>query len=198
MGSKSFIYNIDGKNLRYETAYYATMKKISVGLFILTIFVIGMVSNSSVIASNYQSDIVKQVTADVFDRSNWWWGEVEVLSIDSTSHSYQPRPAIDSEGNIHLVWHDSTDILGSGAGYDIFYKKWDVITETWGTTEIVSTESTSDGAAPSIVIDTEDNLHVIWHDDTDILGSGADCDIVYQQVYGGQLRLFRPRVQVTL
>jgi len=180
LGSKSFIYNIDGKNLRYETAYYATMKKISVGLFILTIFVIGMVSNSSVIASNYQSDIVKQVTADVFDRSNWWWGEVEVLSIDSTSHSYQPRPAIDSEGNIHLVWHDSTDILGSGAGYDIFYKKWDVITETWGTTEIVSTESTSDGAAPSIVIDTEDNLHVIWHDDTDILGSGADCDIVYK------------------
>ena len=101
------------------------MKKISASLFIITIFVIGIVSNSSDIVANNCIDFNNQIETEDIDISNWWWDEMQVLSDESTAHSYQPRPAIDSEGNIHLVWHDATDILGSGPDYDIFYRKWD-------------------------------------------------------------------------
>jgi len=156
------------------------MKKISASLFIITIFVIGIVSNSSTISSNNHAGSSNQIESEYFDISNWWWDEMQVLSDESTAHSYQPRPAIDTEGNIHLVWHDATDILVSGSDYDIFYKKWDVNTETWGATELLSTESTSESSEPSIVIDSEDNLHIVWQDNTDILSCGTDWDIFYK------------------
>ncbi|MHA1347049.1 MAG: hypothetical protein ACTSVO_13440 [Candidatus Heimdallarchaeaceae archaeon] len=156
------------------------MKKTSLSLFIITIFVIGIASNSSDIYANSCIDFKNKTETEEFGISNWWWDEMQVLSDESTAHSYQPRPAIDSEGNIHLVWHDATDILGSGSDYDIFYKKWDVNTETWGSTELLSTESTSGSDEPSIAIDSDDNLHVVWHDNTDILSCGTDWDIFYK------------------
>ncbi len=180
-----FYLDFHGINLILQTTYHTNMKKVNSSLFIIIIFVLGIVSNCSIIAANDQPIIVNQSEIDDFDRSNWWWDEVEVLSDESTGYSYQPRPAIDSEGNIHLVWHDVTDILSSGTDFDIFYKRWDVNTETWGATEIVSTESTSDSAGPSIVIDSEDNLHVVWHDETDILGSGTAWDIFYKMLNAG-------------
>ena len=75
------------------------------------------------------------------DRYTWKWTPTEVVSTESTDNSNIPSLAVDSEGNIHIAWLDHTDYAGSGADYDIFYKRWEVSNSSWTTTEVVSTES---------------------------------------------------------
>ena len=109
------------------------------------------------------------------------WSITEVVSIDSTSmDTYEPRIAVDSMGNIHILWQDDTDILGSGSDTDIFYRFWNSSSHSWGSTELVSTESTGSSDYPSIAVDCYDKVHVCWPDITDILGAGTDRDIFYK------------------
>jgi len=91
---------------------------------------------------------------------------MEVISTESTSTSSNPCIASDSNDSLYIVWQDSTDYNGAGIDSDIFYKKWDALTESWTTTGIISTESTSTSNFPSLVIDKRDNIHVAWEDDT--------------------------------
>jgi len=51
----------------------------------------------------------------------------------------------------------------------------------WGTIEVVSTDSTSWSANPSLAVDELGNIHVVWDDATDYGSSGGDNDIFYKQ-----------------
>ncbi|MHA1826623.1 MAG: hypothetical protein ACTSUA_08185, partial [Candidatus Heimdallarchaeota archaeon] len=44
-----------------------------------------------------------------------------VLSPSGTFGSTDPRIAADELGNVHIIWKDKTNILGSGSDIDIFY-----------------------------------------------------------------------------
>ena len=117
----------------------------------------------------------------VYSATTQTWSNLKVVSTESTAGSYTPNIAIDSKDNVHVVWYDTTDYGGSGVDGDIFYKMFDSNTKTWGTTIVVSTDSTSDSAKPKIAIDTQNNVHVVWEDYTDYAGSGgADYDIFYK------------------
>ncbi|MDH5645006.1 MAG: hypothetical protein OEZ01_03310, partial [Candidatus Heimdallarchaeota archaeon] len=116
-----------------------------------------------------------------FDRSTSTWGSAVVISSESTSGSFSPNMVVDNQNNIHIVWHDYTDYDGSGGDGDIFYKKYDYSTSTWGTTVIVSTESGDASQIPVIDIDSNGNLHVVWSDYTDYNGVGTDIDIFYKK-----------------
>ena len=109
------------------------------------------------------------------------WTTTEVASTESTSGSYSPTIAVDGAGNAHVAWYDYTDYGGSGTDVDIFYKRWDATSNTWTTTEVVSTESTDDSRNPSIAVDGAGNAHVAWYDYTDYGGSGTDVDILYKR-----------------
>lgn len=116
------------------------------------------------------------------DLSSWWWTPVELISESSTISAYYPAIACDSENNVHIVWDDlTTDLGGSGADKDIFYVQYDAQTESWLPLEVVSTESTGGSYSAEIDIDSENNVHVIWSDITDILGAGTDSDVFYKQ-----------------
>ncbi len=52
------------------------------------------------------------------------WTSTEVVSTESTSHSYNPSLALDAEGDIHIAWYDWTDYAGCGSDADIFYKQF--------------------------------------------------------------------------
>ncbi len=157
------------------------MKKLLTSIIIISTIIFGSFSNSGIIASNLPSTNSSQLITDSINRSSWWWTETEVISTESTGNSYSLEMATDSEDNIHVVWYDQTDYLGCGIDNDIFYKKWDTVTKTWSTAEVVSTESTGSSNIPSLTIDSEDNIHVVWHDQTDYLGSGGtDYDIFYK------------------
>jgi len=103
------------------------------------------------------------------------WSDTKVVSTESTGMAYNPSVAIDSNENVHVVWRDATDYLGSGTDYDIFYKYWDYSFQNWSTTELVSTESTGFSSIPSIVIDSAENIHIVWSDKSD-----GDYDIRYR------------------
>jgi hypothetical protein len=97
------------------------------------------------------------------------WDPIEVVSTQSTATSYYPTIAVDGSGNIHVAWYDYTNYGGSGPDIDIFYKRWNVITESWTTTEVVSTVSTSSSYSPALAVDTKGNVHIVWSDSTDYM-----------------------------
>ncbi len=133
----------------------------------------------------YSSDDVLIAGTDIdifykkYDYSTKTWNDLELVSTESTAHSQRPYIAVDDENTAHVVWYDTTNILGSGADADIFYKQR--TSSGWGAVEIVSTESTDSSYLPSMVVDSNGVIHVSWEDSTDYLGCGnLDSDIFYK------------------
>jgi multiple sugar transport system substrate-binding protein len=113
------------------------------------------------------------------------WTYTAVVSTESTSDSHYPSLAVDSSGNVHIAWEDDTDYAGSGTDADIFYKRFEVGVG-WTATEVVSTNSTSGSACPSLAIDSSGNIHIAWHDWTNYGGAGpGESDIFYKRFEAG-------------
>ena len=110
------------------------------------------------------------------------WTTTEVVSTESTGDSYDPTIAVDDTGSVHIAWNDATNYGGSGTDRDIFYKLWNATSNTWTTTEVVSTESTGDSYHPTIAVDGVGNAHIVWRDLTDYSGAGTDYDIFYKRL----------------
>ncbi len=82
------------------------------------------------------------------------------LTFDSR-FSRVPTIAIDSNNNVHITWHDWRD-----GNYEIYYTKLD----NDGNTLVDDRRLTFDGAfstAPSIAIDSNNNVHITWEDERD-------------------------------
>jgi hypothetical protein len=73
--------------------------------------------------------------------------------------SWTPAIAIDSSDNIHVVWHDN-----STAYTDIFYLKSTDGGATWSSKRL--TFNSSDSFSPSIAVDSNNHIHVVWDDFT--------------------------------
>lgn len=108
------------------------------------------------------------------------WSELEIVSAESTANSYDPKLESDQNGDVHVVWDDLTEYSGEGSDLDIFYKKLDSTLDSWGITEVVSTESTSSSTHPNPIIDRNGFVFVAWYDSTDIDGVGSDFDIFFK------------------
>ncbi|MCG3216851.1 MAG: hypothetical protein KAS63_09025 [Candidatus Heimdallarchaeota archaeon] len=110
------------------------------------------------------------------------WSNLETVSTESTALSNNPSIAVDQNGNTHVSWHDQTDILSAGPDGDVFYKRR-TPDGTWTSTELVSTDSTSNLQQISIAIDNQGNPSITWSDNTDVgdLG-GTDYDIFYNNL----------------
>ncbi|MEM3002136.1 MAG: choice-of-anchor D domain-containing protein, partial [Candidatus Nitrosocaldus sp.] len=75
-------------------------------------------------------------------------------------NSESPSVAIDSANNIHVVWHDNTP-----GNYEIYYKKSTDGGNTWSADQrLTYTSGVSNN--PMIAIDSANNIHVVWHDNT--------------------------------
>ena len=122
----------------------------------------------------------RDIFYNVYDEGTDTWKGMTLVSEDSSSVSVEPCLAVDSKNYVHLVWTDSTDILGAGSDYDIFYKKLLSSFSIWSSTQVVSEESTDNSRDGSMCIDSEDSIHVVWYDETDYLSSGFDLDIFYK------------------
>ena len=70
--------------------------------------------------------------------------------------------AVDSKNNIHVVWEDHMDLNGNGVDSDIFYKMFNSTTLTWGVASVISNGSDEASYVPQILIDSNDNMMVIW------------------------------------
>jgi len=108
------------------------------------------------------------------------WGPVEVVSTESNESTYCPELALDSAGNIHVVWADDSNLNNSGTDRDIFYKYRNSTSKTWSGLKLISNESDGYSIDPSIKVDENGNVHIVWCDDTNFTGCGTDQDIFYR------------------
>lgn len=83
--------------------------------------------------------------------------------------SQEPAIAIDSNGTTHVVWQDTTPSV-----YEVFYacKPSD---GSWSAPIIISPDGAFPSQYPDIAIDGDDNLHVVWQEETAL----ATTDIYY-------------------
>ncbi len=144
-------------------------------LMLLMIIPISSLTNSTIYDNMTEQSVIEK------DFSSWWWEPLELITPEFDTHNYISNLAIDKDNNIHTITYSSDDILLAGTDIDVFYKKYDYSTKTWGEMELVSTESTAHSQRPCIAVDHENTVHVVWYDSTNILGAGADADIFYKQ-----------------
>ena len=92
-----------------------------------------------------------------------WAAPVRISTYDGMADydQYEPSIAVDSSDYIHVVW----DSLATGYTdyYQIWYAKY---TTSWVTPVRISTYDGMDGYdqyEPSIAVDSNDYLHVVWH-----------------------------------
>ncbi|MHA1264513.1 MAG: right-handed parallel beta-helix repeat-containing protein [Candidatus Helarchaeota archaeon] len=112
-----------------------------------------------------------------------WGGHIATYDLLTSGHTeicINPAIAIDTEGNVHVVWEDNNDLYGDGPNYDIFYRYWNSSTGIWWGIEVVSNESSSNSYTPDLAISSEGDVCVVWADITDLGGIGTDRDIFYR------------------
>ena len=78
----------------------------------------------------------------------------------NTGDSIWPLAAPDSGNTIHLVWHDETP-----GNREIYYKNSSDGGATWSTLKRL-TWNTGYSECPSIAIDSNDIIHIVWQDDS--------------------------------
>jgi hypothetical protein len=88
--------------------------------------------------------------------------------------SQDPDVAVDSSGNIHVVWHDNTP-----GNYEIYYKKSTDGGATW-TAATRLTWNSGNSVCPAIVVGSSGKVHVVWCDDTP-----GNYDIYYKKSTDG-------------
>jgi ribosomal protein L31/acyl carrier protein len=131
-----------------------------------------------------ESDILSADTdADVFykiwNETKQAWSSSQVVSTESDDQSYIPELAIDSLGNVHVVWNDLSTYSGSGIDYDIFYKYLDATTKIWQPAVVISNISADFSLNPDIAVDSLDNVHIVWEENEPFDGAEMDSDIFY-------------------
>ena len=113
-----------------------------------------------------------------FRRTTGVWILTQIVSTESNIDSNSPSLKIDSNRNLHLAWMDNLD---TGGDIDIYYRTRDIFTGEWTEIEIISEESNDFSLYPSLTVDINDNLHVVWQDREDYNLAGSDTDIFYKR-----------------
>jgi len=90
------------------------------------------------------------------------WGDVELVSSESSDNAYKPVMIVDSSGNVHVAWNDVTDYGGADTDGDVFYKRR-TAAGSWSTTEVVSNCDTH-AANPGISVDGTGAVHIVWQE----------------------------------
>jgi hypothetical protein len=88
-----------------------------------------------------------------------------------------PDIAIDTLDNIHIVYDDEPS--APAGDRDIYYKNYLNSTSSWSVAQCV-VNGTESALNPSITTDTNDIIHIVWEDLSNLNNSGVDKDIFYR------------------
>ena len=116
-----------------------------------------------------------------YDSSVASWSSLILLSPSSDLISgYLHLVAEPRSGIVHLAWSDTTDLLGAGGDYDIFYWTWNVTSSTISSLELISTDSIQTSIQPSLQLDGKNNVHLVWRDAQPYHDADPDTDVHYR------------------
>jgi hypothetical protein len=87
-----------------------------------------------------------------------YWSPAKRLTWNA-GNSEDPAIAIDTNNHIHVVWGDETP-----GNYEIYYKKSTDGGASWITKKL--SYNLGDSKKPSIAIDSNNHIHVVWGDET--------------------------------
>lgn len=85
------------------------------------------------------------------------WGPSAVQVSSGTDYAMFPSIAVDQSLNVHIAWQG-----GPWRQYRIYYSKFNSVAGTWSASPTALSNPTSLAQYPSIVADSEGNLHVAW------------------------------------
>lgn len=119
------------------------------------------------------------------DTSLGTWTDLALLTPECGGQSDDPRIALDLQGNLYMVWKDSSNIGGTiGNDVDVLLKYWNKTTNTWGPINVISTESGMGSTQAEVCVDPFNFIHVAWADVSDFAGADTDQDIFYKKFAG--------------
>ena len=101
---------------------------------------------------------------------NGTWNNVEQTSDLGPLGDFNPASAIDSEGNLYVIW-------GAVFTFNHYlnYKVFNPSTGSWSSANTVGNSQI--GYEPDIAIDDSDNIHIVWINTT----SNNDKDVLYKR-----------------
>ncbi|MGC9779511.1 MAG: hypothetical protein HZR80_09750 [Candidatus Heimdallarchaeota archaeon] len=139
---------------------------------------ISWMDSSNILGAGIDSDIFYRK----WDATSRDWSNVELLSSKSSGESNIPYLVLDSFENIHAFWFDTNDFDNAGIDQDIFYRYWNSSADVWSEYTVISDDQTNDSWRSEVDIDSQNIIHVVWHDRTiNYGGSGSDVDILYSK-----------------
>jgi hypothetical protein len=99
------------------------------------------------------------------------WSATKRLTWNSgISNTNKGCLGVDSNDHIHIVWSDK-----SPGNYQIYYKRSESGGDAWTSSKKLTWNS-NDSSTPSIVFDSSNNIHVVFHD-----GPSENRDIYYKK-----------------
>jgi hypothetical protein len=114
-------------------------------------------ANGNALAVWTQSDGTRfNIWANRYTAASHTWGTAEPIETDNTGGADTPRIAIDANGNVLAVWHQS-----DGTRYNIWANRYTAATHTWGTAALIET-GTGDAFDPQVAIDANGNALAVW------------------------------------
>ncbi len=133
----------------------------------------------------YDGDTYSDIVYRVWNSTTGIWSSTTLISTLSTNDAEAPDIAVDEKGNVHIVWQDRSNVFGAGSAYyDIFYKYWNASTHIWsghtGEYDLLTPSHPYDCKNPAIGVDINGTVHIVWEDDNDLYGDGANIDIFYR------------------
>jgi hypothetical protein len=92
---------------------------------------------------------------------------------NTSGFSGYPSVDVNSNNHIHVVWYDDTP-----GNHEIFHKKSTNGGGSWTTKRL--TYNSDDSYYPTIALDTNNHIHVVWHDNTPV-----NAEIFYKKSTNG-------------
>ncbi|MBD3353351.1 MAG: hypothetical protein GF364_17855 [Candidatus Lokiarchaeota archaeon] len=142
---------------------FLIMIMLTIPLFLQLNIFIDNISNSSIDTSK---EIDVYSNSQQFLDSSLSKNKSEEVMISQTSGDFttakQPEIAIDGNDDLHIVWADEDD-----GNFDILYRNYTYSTQTWGDIINLTNTDESDNIDPSIAVDADLNIMVVWLNNSD-------------------------------
>ena len=104
------------------------------------------------------------------------WMAIELMSTTSDTNTNDPFIVTDKNNNVHIVWYEQ---ISSQENSDIYYSNR-LADNTWSLPILVSENCPGTSFDPTIKLDVNDDIHILWNDDSNIFDNGAEFDIFYR------------------